>query len=148
MTATGCLWKQWPRVHCRSLCPTGGLLSVSKMKRVRTRTYGAIGTQASACAANDPPATRRGNRNLGQSLSSAFGRGKDNVSPRNQPPTTQFVDKTAAGELLGVSPRTIEKWTQRREIPFIRFSHRCVRYDWRSSLNGLTPRCPSWGALS
>ena len=41
----------------------------------------------------------------------------------------QFGDKNAAAVLFGVSPRTIEAWTQRREIPFVRISHRCVRYD-------------------
>ena len=48
---------------------------------------------------------------------------------RSQPPIDLFGDKNTAAALLGVSPRTIEKWTQRREIPFIRISHRCVRYD-------------------
>ena len=71
------------------------------------------------------------------------------MSPRNQQPTTQFVDKNAAGELLGVSPRTIEKWTQRREIPFIRISHRCVRYDLAELAEWARRRAvPVGGALS
>jgi len=40
-----------------------------------------------------------------------------------------FVDKDSAAEFLGVSPRTIEKWTQEKRIPHYKISHRCVRYD-------------------
>ena len=41
----------------------------------------------------------------------------------------RVVDKLALAEHIHVSPRTIEKWTQERKIPFIRLGHRCVRYD-------------------
>ncbi|MDG2218977.1 MAG: helix-turn-helix domain-containing protein [Acidimicrobiales bacterium] len=47
---------------------------------------------------------------------------------QNETPT-RFGDKNAAAALLSVSPRTIEGWTQKRLIPFIPISHRCVRYD-------------------
>jgi len=40
----------------------------------------------------------------------------------------KYGDKHAAAELLGVRPRTIEKWTSERRIPHVRISHRCVRY--------------------
>jgi excisionase family DNA binding protein len=40
-----------------------------------------------------------------------------------------FVDKDSAAEFLGVSPRTIEKWTQQKQIPHYKVSHRCIRYD-------------------
>lgn len=38
-------------------------------------------------------------------------------------------DKVAAADRIGVAPRTIEKWTRERKIPFLKISHRCVRYD-------------------
>ena len=43
--------------------------------------------------------------------------------------TTEIVTKVGAAEILKVSPRTVEKWTQERRIPFLKISHRCVRYD-------------------
>lgn len=40
----------------------------------------------------------------------------------------KYGDKFAVAEMLDVSPRTVEAWTQRRLIPHVRVSHRCVRY--------------------
>jgi hypothetical protein len=53
----------------------------------------------------------------------------------------KYGDKNAVAEMLDVSPRTVEAWTQRRLIPHVRVSHRCVRYrldeivDWFESFH-------------
>ena len=49
-----------------------------------------------------------------------------------QAPPGRYTDRPATAEYIGVSPRTLEKWTQQGEVPFVRISRRCVRYDLRA----------------
>ena len=50
------------------------------------------------------------------------------TSPAASSVVAKYGDKNDAAKLLGVKPRTIEKWTSERRIPHVRISHRCVRY--------------------
>lgn len=59
----------------------------------------------------------------------------------------RLIDKFVLAERWGVSPRTIEKWTQERTIPFVRLSRRCVRYDLDEVARVVTERrVPAGGA--
>ncbi len=42
---------------------------------------------------------------------------------------SRIVSKDGLAEHIDISPRTVEKWTRERRIPFIRISPKCVRYD-------------------
>ena len=41
----------------------------------------------------------------------------------------QLVDKDYLSEIMGVSPRTVENWVRRREIPFIKVGRNLLRFD-------------------
>jgi excisionase family DNA binding protein len=42
--------------------------------------------------------------------------------------TAEFVDKRTVAQFLGLSVRTVEKWTRERRIPCFRTGYRTVRY--------------------
>jgi excisionase family DNA binding protein len=39
-----------------------------------------------------------------------------------------YVDKRIVARFLDVSPRTIETWTRRKKIPYVKFGVKSVRY--------------------
>jgi excisionase family DNA binding protein len=39
-----------------------------------------------------------------------------------------YVDKRTLARFLDVSPRTIETWTRRKKIPYVKFGVKSVRY--------------------
>ena len=48
-----------------------------------------------------------------------------------------LVTKEVVAKAASVSPRTIENWMGQRRIPYIRLSHRCVRFDLTGVLAAL-----------
>ena len=51
---------------------------------------------------------------------------------------SQLVDKHGIAEILGVKPRTIAGWVNKRSIPFIKISRKVIRFDVAKVLDAKT----------
>jgi len=52
-----------------------------------------------------------------------------------------ILDKKEVAALLGVSPRTIDKWVAQRKIPYLQITQRTIRFEEQAVRESLNRHC-------
>jgi len=60
-----------------------------------------------------------------------------NRVPESAENDSGLVNKRQVARAMNVSPRTVDNWIQRRLIPFVRISSRCIRFSLPAVMRAL-----------